>query len=251
MDTHRDGQPLAVDDDSAFVRFLDLAGHDLRNPITVLKSQVQLLQRRLSREDGRDDELRDLDRMAYQIERLNVGLETFLEAARIGQGRFYLVPDTCDLGATIQRLAGVYESASRAHNVTFDTPDEPIIANWDMARLELVLASLLANALKYSSQGDVKVQLKAEASFARIAVTDAGIGVPAGEEDAIFEQYVSGSNIENPGVGLGLFVSRAIVREHGGDIGVTSPKKGGATFWFTLPLAGVPSDTPPVPNDLD
>ena len=251
MDTHRDGQPLAVDDDNAFVRFLDLAGHDLRNPLTVLKSQVQLLQRRLNREEGRDDDLRDLNRMAYQIERLNVGLETFLEAARIGRGQFYLVPDMCDLSVAIRRLVGNYESASRVHTVTLNTPDEPIIANWDMARVELVLASLLANALKYSSQGDVIVTVTAEPSFARVTVTDSGVGVPTDEENAIFEQYASGSNIENPGVGLGLFVAREIVREHGGDIGVISPESGGAIFWFTLPLAGIPVDAPIAPNDLD
>src|SRR6185312_11204921 len=162
VDTHRDEQPLDADDDNAFVRFLDLAGHDLRNPITVLKSQVQLLQRRLNREDGRDDDLRDLNRMAYQIERLNVGLETFLEAARIGRGQFYLVPDLSDLSVAIRRLIGTYESASRVHTVTLEAPDEPIIANWDMARIELVLASLLANALKYSSQGDVIVTVTCE-----------------------------------------------------------------------------------------
>lgn len=239
MGMQRDEQHAMTEDENAFVRFLDVAGHDLRNPITVLKSQVQLLQRRLRRQSDRDDDLRDLGRMAYQIERLNVGLDTFLEAARIAQGRFHLLPETCDLGAVTRRLAAIYGSASRVHNVTFEIPDEPIIANWDTTRVELALAALLTNALRYSSRGDIRVVVSCAPPFARVSVTDSGIGVPAGDEETIFEQYVSGSNVENPGVGLGLFVAREIVHQHGGNIGVTSPTDGGATFWFTLPLAGI------------
>ncbi|HEU5349663.1 MAG TPA: HAMP domain-containing sensor histidine kinase [Ktedonobacterales bacterium] len=244
MDTYRDNQPQLADDESAFVRFLDLAGHDLRNPITVLKSQVQLLQRRLSREEGRADDLRDLNRMAYQIERLNVGLDTFLEAARIRQGRFYLMPDTCDLTSIVRRLATTYASASRAHTVTFDVPNEPIMAKWDMTRVELALAELLTNALKFTAQGDVTIRVTREPPFARVTVTDTGPGVPPGEESDIFEENVTGSNMENAGIGLGLYVAREIVRQHGGDIGIITPPEGGASFWFTLPLAGTPGADP-------
>lgn len=240
MDTYQSDQRLVAEDETAFIRFLDLAGHDLRNPITVLKSQVQLLQRRLSREEGREDDLRDLNRMAYQIERLNVGLDTFLEAARIRQGRFYLMPDTCNLTTVVRRLATTYESASRTHTVTFEVPDEPIIATWDTTRVELALAELLTNALKYTPQGNVTVQVTREPPFARITVTDTGVGVPPGEEKAIFEENATGSNVENAGVGLGLYVAREIVKQHGGDIGVITPSTGGAAFWFTLPLAGMP-----------
>lgn len=240
VDTTRNDPRRTTDEESEFVRFLDLAGHDLRNPITVLKSQVQLLQRRMSREKGRGDDLREIGRMAYQIERLNVGLDTFVEAARIRQGRFQLMPDTCDLGKVMRRLAAIYGTASRAHTVTFQTPEQPIIANWDTTRVELVLAALLTNALKFTTQGDVVVKAVSEPPLARITVTDSGPGIPAGEETVIFDEYVTSSITENSGVGLGLFVAREIVREHGGDIGVTTPNGGGASFWFTLPLAGVP-----------
>jgi signal transduction histidine kinase len=240
VDTTRDDPGQTADDDNEFVRFLDLAGHDLRNPITVLKSQVQLLQRRLGREEGRDEDLREIGRMAYQIERLNVGLDTLVEAARIRQGRFQLMPDTCDLSKVMRRLAAIYETASRAHTITFESPYEPIIANWDTTRVELALAALLTNALKFTTQGDVVVKVTSEPPLARITVTDTGPGIPPGEETAIFEEYVTGSTTENAGVGLGLFVARQIVREHGGDIGVSAPKGGGASFWVTLPLAGVP-----------
>lgn len=230
-----------ADEEGEFIRFLDIAGHDLRNPIAVLKSQVQLMQRRLQREDDRDQDLRDLSRMMFQMERLVVRLDTYLEAARIAQGQFSLQVEATptDLDAIAQRLEPVYSVASRAHTFVFDMPDEPVIAPWDSPRVELALGNFLTNALKYSPRGQIQVKIAHEPSVARISVTDAGMGVPEGEEEAIFEAYTHGSNIENPGVGLGLYVAREIVRLHGGEIGVISSAGEGATFWFTLPLAGI------------
>lgn len=230
-----------ADDEGAFIRFLDIAGHDLRNPIAVLKSHVQLMQRRLNREGGRDQELRDLGRMAFQIERLVVRLDTYLEAARIAQGQFSLqLGETAtDLGAIAHRLQSVYGVASRAHTVVFELPEKPVLAPWDSPRVELALGNFLTNALKYSPKGHVQVRIAREPSVARISVTDSGIGIPEGEDDAIFEAYTHGSNVENPGVGLGLYVAREIVRSHGGEIGVISSAGEGATFWFVLPLAGI------------
>jgi signal transduction histidine kinase len=239
MDTQRNEQSIPADEESVLVRFLDVAGHDLRNPITVLKSQVQLMQRRFRREPWHDDDLRDLGRMAYQIERLNVSLETYLEAARIAQGRFMLLPEACDLAAIVRRMVNLYDAASRAHSVVFAAPEDSVIANWDPARVELALAVLLSNALKYSPRGDVIVRVTSEPPVVRVAVTDVGIGVVPGDGERIFEQYTGGSNVENPGVGLGLYVARAIVRKHGGEMGVISEQGNGATFWFTLPQAGV------------
>lgn len=241
MDPSLDEQPATTDEEGAFIRFLDIAGHDLRNPIAVLKSHVHLMQRRLNREENRDHDLRDLGRMAFQIERLVVRLDTYLEAARIAQGQFSLQVDRTptDLGAIAHRLESVYRVASRAHTVVFDMPDKPVVAPWDSPRVELALGNLLTNALKYSPKGQVQVRIARELSVARISVTDSGIGVSEGEEEAIFEAYTHGSNVENPGVGLGLYVAREIVRSHGGEIGVISPQGEGATFWFTLPLAGI------------
>jgi len=242
VDPSLDEHPTMADEEGAFIRFLDIAGHDLRNPIAVLKSHVQLMQRRLNREEGRTQDLRDLGRMTFQIERLVVRLDTYLEAARIAQNQFGLQSDgtATDLGEIARRLDSVYEMASRAHTVVFDTPDEPVVAPWDSPRVELALGNLLMNALKYSPKGQIRVRIVREPPVARISVKDSGIGVPEGEEEAIFDAYTHGSNVDNPGVGLGLYVAREIVRSHGGEIGVTSQEGEGATFWFTLPLTGIP-----------
>src|SRR5690242_1181012 len=126
VDPSLDVHPTVADEQGAFIRFLDIAGHDLRNPIAVLKSHVQLMQRRLNREEGRTQDLRDLGRMMFQIERLVVRLDTYLEAARIAQGQYGLQWDgsASDLGAIVRRLDSVYQVASRAHSVVFDMPDE-------------------------------------------------------------------------------------------------------------------------------
>lgn len=241
MDPSLDEQPAMADEEGAFIRFLDIAGHDLRNPIAVLKSHVQLMQRRLGREEDRDQDLRELGRMMFQIEQLVVRLDTYLEAARIAQGQFSLQVEgtPTDLGAIARRLESVYKVASRAHTVEFDLPDKAVVAPWDSPRVVLALENLLINALKYSPKGRIQVTITREPSVARLGVTDSGIGVPKGEEAAIFEAHTHGSNVVNPGVGLGLYVARTIVRSHGGEIGVISSAGEGATFWFTLPLVGI------------
>ncbi|HEV8194435.1 MAG TPA: HAMP domain-containing sensor histidine kinase [Ktedonobacterales bacterium] len=232
--THAKGKSKKAD--PAFVDFLDTAGHELRVPITAMKSQLQLLQRRLRKEEGRDADLSDLGRIAFQVERLNQSLEVLLEAAHVEQGRLYLMPSTNDLVAIVQRSVSVYSSASRAHTLTLHAPETPIVASIDRQRIELVLGILLANALKYSPVGDIEVCVSVEDGSARVEVSDHGIGIKKEERSRVFQAYAHGSNVENSGLGLGLYVAREIVSQHGGRIGVRANRKDGSVFWFTLPL---------------
>lgn len=230
--------------------FFDLAGHELRGPITAMKGQIQLLQRRLGKEESPEAAL--ADKLLFQSERLTHTLQVFLDAAHVARGGIHLLPaDTpYNLADLITRVIGVYSAGTAAgHSPRFEAgrEREGIIGNWDRVRIETVLHALLGNALRYSEDGEVTVRLTRDGEMARIEVGDRGVGVPASERAAIFEAYTHGSNVENPGVGLGLPVARAIVTAHGGRIGVRSRRDGGSVFWFTLPLAGLPPLAPPEP----
>jgi signal transduction histidine kinase len=231
--------PDALDD------FLDLAGHELRTPLTALKGQVQLMQRRLRRLAEREADLAELDKMMYQIERLNHELDIYLEASHITQGRFELVPSGSDLATGARRLVDTYAAAATAHNVRFEGDAGPVVGTWDTRRLLMALEALLANALKFSRDGDVTVRVTREGEVARVEVADRGIGIPPAERWRIFEPYEHASNAENAGAGLGLFVARETVRRHRGRMGVRSRPGGGSVFWFTVPLAPVPVVTRP------
>lgn len=222
--------------DPALVEFLDLAGHELRIPITAMKGQLQLMQRRLRKEEDREADLADVGRILFQVERMNHALEVVLEAAHIEQGRLHLMPAPNDLVGVVQRMVVTYSSASRAHTLALTAPETPLIANVDRARIELVLGILLTNALKYSSGGEIGIVVSADSAHARIEVSDQGIGVPKKDRARIFQPYTRGTNVENGGMGLGLFVARAVIARHSGRMGVRANREAGSTFWFTLPL---------------
>jgi signal transduction histidine kinase len=216
--------------------FLDLAGHELRTPITALRGQAQLLQRRLHSQPDRAADADALDRMIYQIERLNLELDIYLDASHIFRKRFDLLPVECDLVTIARRLVEMYTAGVGTHEFALDTDEDEIRGVWDRKRIHMALASLLANAVKFSAGGKVSVRTMVAGDNARIEVHDAGVGVRPADRYRIFEPYEHGSNVAHGGAGLGLFVTRAIVRRHQGRLGVRARPGGGSVFWLTMPI---------------
>jgi signal transduction histidine kinase len=244
-------QPKLTSTQTALDDFLDVAGHELRIPLTAMKGRVQLLQRRLRREQEAGQErardLADLDLVVYQIERLNHELDLYLAAAHIAQDRLQIAPDAGDMVTIVDRLTRIYATGAAAHVVRFERlPEghESLPGNWDRRRVELTLSVLLSNAIKYCPDGEIIVRLIPRDAVVRVEVEDQGIGVPPRERRKIFEAYTHGSNVENYGVGLGLYIARAVVQKHGGRIGVQPRTSGGSTFWIELPMHPVSKATP-------
>jgi signal transduction histidine kinase len=239
--------------------FLDLAGHELRAPMTILKGQAQLLQRRLRREGGREADLGELDKMLFQLERLNHQVGALLDTTHLNQRRMTLAPAEFDLASRLQRIVAMYAAGNPNVAIHYDAPAEPIVGMWDRLRIETVIRELLFNAIKFGGD-EITVRLTREPAptrgsgrhdsnhdsnhdsageQARIEVEDCGIGVPAGERRAIFGERARASNAAHAGVGLGLYVAREIVRCHHGRIGVRprAPRGApGSVFWVTLPI---------------
>jgi signal transduction histidine kinase len=231
MRQHNDSSaPHALD------AFLDVAGHELRIPITALKGQVQLMQRRLRREVGRERDLADLDKIAYQVERLTHEVDIYLAAAHIAERRLIVQPELGDLAAVVARLVGIYSAGAAGHVVRLESSIESLPGVFDKRRAEQALGVLLANALKYSPSGEVVVRLRERNGAALLEVLDRGVGVLAKDRKHIFARYGRGSNIENAGAGLGLYVARELVTRQGGHIGVRARPEGGSIFWIELPL---------------
>lgn len=228
-------------------KFLSLVTHELKTPLTPLKSVAQLIRLRLrrSREGGATLDLDVLERnllaIERQVDRMDRLVTDLLEVSRIGRGRFELAPRAFDLGATVrdlvQRWTALTDDEGR-HRFELDAPGSvPITADPD--RIEQVVANLVGNAVKYSPRGGtVWVRLSATDRDASVTVRDEGIGIPGDEIGRLgHAPYVRGRHANGfAGVGVGLYLSRLIAEGHGGRLELESEgEEKGTTARLTLP----------------
>jgi len=215
--------------------FVSAAAHDLKTPLTALLGRAQLLQRHLK--EGRALDTSAADRIVVDVKRLAALADELLDASRIGQGRLELRREAVDLGELARAF---YASRADWERVRLTT-DGPLPGLFDRARIEQVIDNLVENGLKYSDADQpVVVSLVRDGPLAHLRVRDEGIGIPPDDLERIFERFRRGSNVAErhfAGIGLGLFICRAIVAEHGGLIWVESELGGGTTMNVTVPLA--------------
>ncbi len=225
----------AVSDTLTATTFLNVAGHELRAPVTALKGQLQLMQRRIRKEGGRERDDEALTKMLYQIERMQQLVAVYLDAAYSVRGELSLMRQRANLVPMIERIVALYAVGSGKHPLRLETTETALVGQFDSGRVDLALRELLGNAFRYAQEGEIVVRLRRVGDMASVEVEDAGPLIAAELAERIFEPYVTAHMIQNTGLGLGLAIARAVVRLHGGEMGL---RKGdhGNTFWFTLPL---------------
>ena len=219
--------------------FIGVVSHELRTPITTLKLQVELL----SREAGSTlpSARARLESIQRAIARMEGLVEDLLGLSAIRTGTMTLRRERADL-VPLCKLAADEQELIAQRQVSVDLPPQPVLAVVDPRRIQQVLSSLLSNALKYSPPDrPVALRLRRTDGEAILSVRDEGPGIPADALAHLFERFyrVPGSEVTTGsriGLGLGLFVSEAIVRGHGGQIDVESEIGRGSTFSVRLPL---------------
>jgi signal transduction histidine kinase len=235
---------------------LGIASHELRTPLTTIKGNIQLARMRLHhilRELGQagapfENELRELgdllDRAERQVNAQNRLIRDLMDSSSIQAGRIALNPEPCDLARIVREAVEDQRGAIPARSIHIVMAEEetlPIIA--DAESIEQVVHNLLINALKYSpAQCPVEVRLERQEQAARVAVRDQGPGLTPAEQQQIWERFYQVKGMKrqkgfSAGLGLGLYICKAIIEQHHGKIGVESAKGEGSTFWFILPLA--------------
>jgi signal transduction histidine kinase len=185
-----------------------------------------------------------IESLSHALSRMERLLQDLRAAASIEKGGLRLELAPVDLAALCRREADLQREAT-GREVTLDLPEGPVVALAEGERIGQVLGNLLSNAVKYSPP-DRPVRLtlrREEGGLARAAVTDEGPGIPPREQARIWEQFHRAEGIQaqhgfGEGLGLGLYISRSIIEQHGGEIGVESAPGAGSTFWFTLAFAG-------------
>lgn len=227
--------------------FLAAAAHDLKTPLTVLVGEVQLMRREARANPELGEWHERLERMDATARRMRRLIDDLLDASRVEQDGFVRELKPVDLGSLAREVADSLIAPS--HSITVDAP--PVAVTGDRERLRQVFTNLLENAVKYSPGGGaIAVRVEASGDDGLLTVSDQGIGVPQADQVAVFERFQRGSNlagVRSGGMGIGLYLCRRIVEEHGGRISLQSRPGEGATFTVTLPraTAASPADTTP------
>jgi signal transduction histidine kinase len=218
--------------------FLSAAAHDLRTPLTVVLGQAELLERRQQRSPGAPVDAQGLSRIVREARRLSDLVTELLDAQRLEQGSTVVDLAPADLLDVLERVRERY--ADGGVTLSVDEPDLALVAAIDRPRMEQVLDNLVENAVKYTPSGPPpEIRVSSAGGRARIEVIDHGIGIPQEDRPRIFERFYRASNaqsITDTGIGLGLYICRRIVDEHGGEIWFESTPGGGTTFIIEVPL---------------
>ncbi len=219
--------------------FISAAAHDLKTPLTTLVAQAQFLERRAETQPLAPADLPGLRRIVKEARRLSALVLELLDASRLEQGKLVGEREPVDLVELARDVARRDSYQGRRISVTADAP---VIGTYDPRRIGQVVENLVENAVKYSPDGsEVRVDVVQRNGEAFIDVTDEGIGIPAGDLPQVFERFHRASNVDDrrfSGMGLGLFLCKGIVEQHGGRIWVESREGTGSTFHVVLPLEG-------------
>lgn len=230
--------------------FLRIVAHDIRQPLTIIHGQAQLLRHALT--SGKTGRLESgVDAILTSSRRMNAMIRDLVDSTRLEMGRLELHKQPVDvvgfIAELLERMGGVME----AHRVRLEAAGGPgseeatPLAHADPDRLERILANLISNALKYSRPGsEVVVTVGRVNGDVLVSVADQGPGIAPEDLEHIFERFYQANGRrkddqqKRESLGLGLYITRMLVEAHGGRIWATSEPGVGSTFCFTLPTEG-------------
>jgi signal transduction histidine kinase/uncharacterized membrane protein len=221
--------------------FLSAAAHDLKTPLTTLVAQAQLLERRAERMPDAPVDREALRTIAREATRLKNLVLELLDAARAEEGKLLGELEEFDLVQVARDVCARHNTERHPCRVE---AVEAVEGTYDLNRVRQLLENLVENAVKYSPDGgEVLVKVWSEGKKAIVSVRDRGIGIPQADMPRIFERFHRGTNVDDrrfAGMGLGLYICREIVEQHGGNIQVASRRGEGTTITVQLPLEAQP-----------
>ncbi|UPZ27565.1 HAMP domain-containing histidine kinase [Streptomyces sp. LRE541] len=225
-------------------RFVADASHELRTPLMSVRGYADLFQYAAANEPGERD--RHLARLRAEAARMGVLLDDLLLLARLDAAEVDapLRLEDADLAELVRQAADAFRATHADHPLTVTAGAGPVRLRLDVLRVRQVLDNLLTNAAVHTPTGtEVAVEVSVAAGAAVVRVTDSGPGIPAADQERVFDRFFridKARSRDRGGSGLGLAVARSLVRAHGGTIDVRS-RPGTTTFTLTIPLV---RDTP-------
>lgn len=217
--------------------FLGMVSHDLRNMLNgVLLHASELADSPDHTEQGRRASA-SAEGIVRYVDRMQKLLGDLVDVASLDAGKLVITPHPCDAAALVRDSANAFAAIAKAKGVALrcELP-APVPAHLDSSRVLQVLTNLISNAVKFTPPGG-EVVARAERAEARILllVRDTGPGIAPALRDAVFERFWQVGKNDRRGVGLGLYIARAIVVAHGGELELESTVGRGSTFRVALP----------------
>lgn len=220
-------------------QFFALVSHDLRTPLTSLRLVLSLLNTGALgtlNEKG----VKKVAAAESDTDRLLSLINDLLDAERLEQGQIEIDPEQAWLRSILERSIKSIQPIAESKKIRIEllaSEEDTVYADSD--RVVQVLVNLISNALKYAPVNSViRVTAEAQNEMVYVAVVDDGPGIPVAKQESLFNRFKQVSTSDaNTGTGLGLFICKAIVNQHGGEIGVESNFGHGCKFWFTLPAS--------------
>jgi signal transduction histidine kinase len=229
--------------------FLSLASHELRTPLVPLTAYSELLARLAGERDKSEGwERRFADivaKLQRQLGHLGRMTDDLLDVGRLQSGKLKLEGRTLDLTTLVPAVADQAGDVQPGRTVRVENRGvETLPVSGDEGRLTQVLLNLLENSFKYATGEEVVVRLSqvqdTDRPLAQIEVEDRGPGIPVGERPSLFTRFFQGAREVRParsGLGLGLYIARGIVEQHGGTIELDPSWEEGTRVRIRLPLA--------------
>ena len=227
--------------DEAKDEFISMASHQLRTPLTSIKGYVSML---LEGDVGKvpPEQKQLLNEVFVSSERMVRLISDFLNVSRLQTGKFVIEKRPVDLALLVQReIDSLAQNASaRGVKFVYRKPKKFPLLDLDENKLQQVIMNFADNAIYYSKDGSkVTVTLKEVNGLAELRIIDTGIGVPESEQSRLFKKFFRATNARRArpdGTGIGLFLAKKVVGDHGGEIIFESKEGKGSTFGFRLPL---------------
>ena len=227
--------------------FLANISHELRTPLTPVIGYVDMI---VGESLGpiTEQQRKGLQVIQQSVDRMRHLVEDLLAFVRMEQRHLALRAEPFDAGAFVAEVATTQQAKAQGRGVslTVQVPDERLLVKGDRGELVRVLAHLVDNAIKFTDEGGVTVSAARVTTgegepAVEIAVQDTGIGIPAGEEERIFQRFYqvdASSTRRYGGTGLGLAIAKEIVEAHGSRVMLETAPGKGSRFSFRLPLIG-------------
>jgi signal transduction histidine kinase len=219
--------------------FISIASHELKTPVTSLKGFTQILQMTFEKE-GNKTAVNLLSKMDKQVDKLTNLIVDLLDATKIENGQIKFNLEVFDFNNLVKEIAEEMRRTTITHEIIVEESNNANI-NGDRNRIGQVITNFISNAIKYSPDSSkIIITTTCQEQNVKLCVKDFGIGIAAEKQSNIFDRFfrVTGGGQETfPGLGLGLFISKEIIKRHNGKIYVESAEGKGSTFCIELPVS--------------